>query len=47
MVFAVMFFLLFFEDAEGFAGEIWAVNIFGVENVAKFIRGKTEVIYQV
>jgi len=39
--------LFFLEDAEGFAGEIWAIYVLGIKNVAKFIRGKTEVIYQV
>jgi hypothetical protein len=26
---------------EGFAGEIWTVNMIRIENVAKFITGKT------
>jgi len=40
-----LFFL--FQDAEGFAGEIWAKYVLRVENVAKFVTGKTEVNYQV
>jgi hypothetical protein len=27
----------FFEDAEGFAGEVWAIHILGIENIARFI----------
>jgi len=39
-VFTVFMFFFFFQDAEGFAGRIGAVNIFGVEDAAEFISGK-------
>jgi hypothetical protein len=37
---AILAVLFFFEDAEGFAGEIWAILILGIENVGKFFRRK-------
>jgi len=39
-VFAVLLFFLFFEDAEGFSGEIRAIYIFRVKNVEKFVTRK-------
>jgi len=39
-LFAVLLFLLFFEDAEGFAREIWAIYILGIENIANFTTSK-------
>jgi len=38
--FTVFMFFFFFQDAEGFAGGIGAVNIFGVENIAELITFK-------
>jgi hypothetical protein len=40
-VFAVCFLLFFFEDVKGFAWEIRAVNIFGIENITKLVTDKT------
>jgi len=40
-VFAELLFLFLFQDAEGFAGEIRTVIIFGIENIAKFVTGNT------
>jgi hypothetical protein len=40
-VFAVLLLLFSLEDADSFAGEIKTVNIFGIENIAKFVTGKT------
>ena len=37
------FFFFFFEDADGFAGGIEAVNIFGVENKGEFSTFKAAV----
>jgi hypothetical protein len=37
---AILAVLFFFEDAQGFAGEIWAILILGIENVGKFFRRK-------
>jgi acetyltransferase-like isoleucine patch superfamily enzyme len=39
-VFAVGFDFFFFEDAEGFAGEVGAVDVGGVEDVAQFVAGE-------
>jgi hypothetical protein len=40
-VFAELTLFLFFEDAEGFGRKILAVNIFGIEDIAKFVTGNT------
>ena len=40
-VFAILLLLFFFEGAEGFAGEIRAVNILRIENITKFVAGET------
>ena len=37
---AILAELFFFEDAEGFAGEIWTILILGIENVGEFFRRK-------
>jgi len=39
-VFAVLFDFVVFEDAEGFAGEVGAVDVGGVEDVAEFVAGE-------
>ena len=39
-VFAELLFFLAFEDAEGSAGEIGAINILGIEDITKFVTGK-------
>jgi len=39
-VFAVEAVFLFFEEAEGFAGEVVAVDVLGVEDVAEFLLGE-------
>jgi len=31
-------------DAEGFAGEMRAINIFGIENITKFITDNTIIL---
>jgi len=36
-----LLFLLSLEDAEGFAGRIWAIYLLGIENMAKLVTGKT------
>jgi len=43
-VFAILLLLFFFEDAEGFAGEIRDVVIFGIENITKFITDNTIIL---
>jgi len=45
--FVGLLFRLLFEEAEGFTGIIWAINIVWVGNVEKFITDKTKVNYQV
>jgi hypothetical protein len=35
-----LLFFLAFEDAEGSAGEIGAINILGIEDITKFVTGK-------
>jgi hypothetical protein len=39
-IFPEFSFLFFFQDAEGFAGEIGAINVFGVKNVTELLSGK-------
>ncbi len=39
-VFAELFDFVVFEDAEGFAGEVGAVDVAGVEDVAEFVAGE-------
>jgi hypothetical protein len=39
-VFAVLFLLFFLEDAEGFSGEIGAIDVFGTEKLTKFVTGE-------
>ena len=39
-VFAVEAGFFFLEDAEGFAGEVFAVDVFGIEDVAEFFFGE-------
>ena len=39
-VFAELFDFVVFEDAEGFAGEVGAVDVGGVEDVAEFVAGE-------
>ncbi|WP_197064825.1 hypothetical protein [Leptolyngbya sp. KIOST-1] len=39
-VFAELFDVVVFEAAEGFAGEIGAVDVSGVEDVAEFVAGE-------
>ena len=40
-VFVVLLLLLFFEDAKGFAGKVWAIYVLRIENIAKFVTCKT------
>jgi hypothetical protein len=42
-VFAIL--PLFFQDAGGFAGEIGAIDILKIKNIAKFVSGKTTNTY--
>jgi len=39
-VFAVLLLFFFFEDAEGFAGEIGTIDILRIEDVTEFITGE-------
>jgi len=41
MVFDVLFFVFFLEEAEAFAGEFRAIYILLIENIAKFLTAKT------
>ena len=44
-ILSVLLDLLVLQPAERFTGEILAVNVFGIEDVAQFVAGKTEVIH--
>ena len=37
VVFAVLLSVFFLEDAEGFAGQIWAKNVLRIKNSPKFL----------
>jgi hypothetical protein len=43
-MFTVLPLFFFFEDPEGFAGEIRDVAIFGIENITKFITDNTIIL---
>jgi hypothetical protein len=36
-VFAILTLFLLFQEAEGFAGEVWAIYVLRIANIAKFI----------
>jgi len=40
-VFSIFFDFVVFEDSEGFAGEVWAIDIGGIEDIAQFVTGES------